>query len=70
MNKCPRCGKEAPMTIMSMFNDERVCVECKECEKRHSRYGEAEAAERASVARGEREFKGIGYPPELYEKEQ
>ncbi len=69
MNKCERCGKENTMTILSMFNQEHICVECKDREKSHPKYGEAEAAEKASKDRGEDFFKGIGCPPELYDKD-
>jgi hypothetical protein len=69
MNTCGRCGKENVATILSMFNREHLCLECKDHEKKHPKYAQAEAAEKASVSRGETVFEGIGCPPELYGKE-
>lgn len=73
--KCERCGgslvnadgnKEC---ITSMFNKERICMRCKERERAHPKYREALETERAQVMMGNREYDGIGCPPELYEKE-
>ena len=60
--KCDRCGGslEGGRT-MSMFNTDCICMECKRKEREHPDYRKAVEAEREAVARGDRNFKGIGY---------
>lgn len=50
---------------MSKFNTQIICFECKEKEKKHPKYKEADEAEVASVRRGERNFPGIDLPADL-----
>lgn len=63
--RCERCGKETIVTIMSKFNTQTICMDCKEKEKAHPKYAEADAAEVAAVKAGNYNFAGIGLPPDL-----
>lgn len=58
--KCDRCGKETNSTIMSMFNTQTICMECKEKERSNPRYKEAVQADCDAVKRGDFNFKGVG----------
>ncbi len=61
MNKsnCDRCGKSTNgTTIMSIFNDDVICMSCKEKEKQDPEYKAASKAEIEAVRRGEKNFKG------------
>jgi hypothetical protein len=62
---CDRCYKESLASIMSKFNNDRICMECKKKEREHPKYKEADEAECAAVRRGERNFPGIGKPADL-----
>ena len=44
MKTCQRCGKATDTWILSMFNTQEICPECKEQEKKHPRYEEARNA--------------------------
>jgi len=58
---CDRCGKSLKDgRIMSMFNKDCLCLECKEEETKRPDYKEALDTERREVLKGERNFKGIG----------
>ena len=61
---CSRCGKSAPFT-MSLFNLDKICVECQDKEKQHPDYPKAVTAELAELKKGNRNFKGIGKPKDL-----
>lgn len=65
MSICDRCLKETRVTIMSKFNLDIICGDCKEKERAHPRYKEADAAEVQAVRGGERNFPGIGKPNDL-----
>lgn len=65
MNRCHRCRRETVDTILSMFNRDELCLECKQREERHPLYETARAAEEAAVRRGELDFPGIGRPRDL-----
>jgi len=60
---CDRCGEslDGKCRIMSIFNTDCICLECKEAEKEHPKYKEARDAEHAEVKRGNYNFKGIGF---------
>ena len=58
--RCDRCGKQTTSHIMSMFNTQDLCLECKDKEKKSPRYEEARRAEEAAVRSGNPNFKGIG----------
>ena len=64
MNKkfCDRCGKPTNgVTIMSMFNTDIICMDCKREERNDPRYKQALEAERDACAHGNYNFKGIGW---------
>lgn len=60
MTKCDRCRKPTHITIMSMFNTQTICMECKAAEEKDPRYQEARAADEAAIRRGDFNFPGIG----------
>lgn len=63
---CDRCGNSHHnMTIMSMFNKDILCTNCKVAERKHPKYKEAADAEREAIKNGNRNFDGIGVPTEL-----
>jgi len=57
---CDRCGKYLDVRIMSMFNTDVICMECKEAETKNPRYKEACQKEHEEVKKGNLNFKGIG----------
>ena len=60
--KCPRCGNETNAWIMSKFNTEEICLGCKDLERAHPLYAEADRAETAAVKRGDLNYPGVGAP--------
>ena len=60
---CQRCHKPTATTIMSMFNMDMICPQCKEDERKHPMYKLAAQKEREAVLQGVRNFPGIGWPP-------
>lgn len=58
--KCDRCRRETDTTIMSMFNTDVLCLDCKDAEERDPRYEEARRAEEEACRRGEFNFPGVG----------
>ena len=58
--RCDRCG--APLTVrtLSMYNEDVICMACKEKEQKRPDYHEAVEADNAAIRRGDRNFKGIG----------
>ncbi len=61
---CDRCHKTTTTRIMSMFNMDMICPECKQAERKHPLYELASQKEREALLRGERNFPGIGWPPD------
>ena len=60
---CDRCrGSLDGGRIMSMFNEDCICMACYEKERQHSEYKTAADAENAETRKGNYNFKGIGYP--------
>ena len=60
---CDRCHKPTNgLTIMSMFNEDVICMSCKEAETKKKEYKAAQEAEIAQVRRGNYNYSGIGYP--------
>jgi recombinational DNA repair protein (RecF pathway) len=57
---CERCKQETDTTIMSMFNTQTICLQCKEKEEAHPAYKKARDAEHDAVVRGDYSFPGIG----------
>jgi len=59
-DNCDRCGEPTNgSTIMSMFNEDVICMSCKESEKDHPDYKKATDEESEAVKNGDRNFKGI-----------
>ena len=59
---CDRCGGSLDGgRIMSMYNNDCICMECKRKEMRRDDYRDALEADRAAVKRGDYNFKGIGF---------
>lgn len=50
---------------MSKFNTDTLCMECKDKEKAHPKYAEAEAADHRAVRMRNYNFRGIGKPSDL-----
>ena len=59
---CHRCENQSDFHIMSMFDVSLICETCLELERKHPDYPKARDAELEEVKRGNRNFKGIGYP--------
>lgn len=58
-DNCDRCGKSTNgSTIMSIFNEDVICLSCKEEEKKDPEYEAASLAEIEAVRAGNRNFKG------------
>lgn len=60
MQICQRCHKQTNVSIMSMFNTDVICMDCKKKETKDPRYEEARRVEAEQVRRGNYNFKGIG----------
>jgi uncharacterized Zn finger protein (UPF0148 family) len=60
VKNCERCG--APLNgvrIMSMFNTQVICMNCKDKEKSDPEYNEAVQADHNEIKSGNFNFKGI-----------
>ena len=62
MKDCDRCDKPTNITIMSMFNAQMICMDCKGAERKLPEYKAAESADIASIKQGDFNFEGIGLP--------
>lgn len=59
---CDRCGKDLQDgRIMSMFNEDCICMKCKDEETKHKDYNKARDREIEEVRKGNYSFKGIGF---------
>lgn len=59
-DNCDRCGEPTNnVTTQSMFNEDVICMNCKEEERKDPEYKAAEAAEREALQSGDRNFKGV-----------
>ena len=65
MTNCDRCGKPTQVIIMSMFNTENICLNCKDKEEKHPKFREAVDAELKQMKRGNYNYAGIGKPEDL-----
>lgn len=63
--KCDRCHNKMGSAIMSKFNTDMICDKCKDKERKHPKYAEADQIETAMVRNGVFNFKGIGKPQDL-----
>jgi hypothetical protein len=57
---CDRCGKETSVHIVSMFNTEDICMDCKAAEELARTTKDAVATDNAAIRRGDFNFPGIG----------
>ena len=57
---CDRCGKETSVHIMSMFNTEEICMDCKAAEEQRPDYKDAVEIDNAAIRRGDYNFPGMG----------
>lgn len=63
---CTRCNKyNRKILFPSVFNEEQICVSCKEAEEKHPLYKKAIKAHYDSEIKGYYDFKGIGLPKDL-----
>ena len=62
MKKCARCGVDTNVTTMSYFNEDILCVECSELERRHPDFARAQAIEERHVRDQDLNYKGVGLP--------
>ena len=59
--RCDRCGGSLKGgRIMSMYNEDCICMECKRKEQERSDYRQAVEADHAEIRKGNYNFKGIG----------
>ncbi len=57
---CDRCGKNLKSgRIMSMYNTQCICTECKRKEKLRADYKDAADAENEEIKKGNYNYKGI-----------
>lgn len=61
---CRRCGAQGGATIVSKYNFDEICIECSKDERALPSFPAADAAEVASVRRGERNYPGVGLSAE------
>lgn len=57
---CDRCGEHTMISIMSKFNCDTLCRECKNDERLAPGYAAADEAEVAAVMAGLPNFAGVG----------
>jgi hypothetical protein len=63
---CDRCHKpNNNQTTMSMFNEDMICMPCKDEEKKHKDYAKASKAELDACKLGDMNFVGLGLPKDL-----
>jgi len=65
IDRCNRCHEQTNVTIMSKFNTDIICTDCKRRERDHPAYIAADRAEVNAVRQGIRNFPGIGLPADL-----
>ena len=54
LKNCERCNKETNTFIMSMFNTQMICIDCKDKEKKNPRYELARFVEFEEVNAGDK----------------
>lgn len=58
---CDRCGKNLKGgRIMSMLNEDCICMDCKDKETKDENYEQARLKELEEVRKGNYNYKGIG----------
>ena len=68
MAKCPRCKEDMTVHIMSMFNEQDICLDCSDKERKHPEFENARAIESEAVKNGDFNFPGVGLPDSLIEE--
>lgn len=59
---CDRCHQSTNgVTTMSMYNEDVICMSCKDAEKKRDDYKQAVDADIAEIKKGNYNFEGIGY---------
>jgi hypothetical protein len=59
---CDRCHQPTNgVTTMSMYNEDVICMGCKDAEKKRSDYKQAVDADVAEIEKGNYNYEGIGY---------
>lgn len=59
---CDRCGGSLDEgRIMSMFNTDCICMDCKRKKTQRQDYAAARDAEHAEVCKGNYNYEGVGY---------
>jgi hypothetical protein len=58
--RCQRCYKETNAHIMSMFNEDLICMECSDAERKRDDFADALDADDAAIKQGNYNFRGIG----------
>ena len=59
---CDRCGSSLEKgRIMSMFNEDCICLECKNKERDLEEYRSAQEKEVEQIRKGNLNYKGVGY---------
>ena len=59
---CDRCGGSlASGRIMSMFNEDCICMKCSSEERKKPEFKQAVEADVEQIKQGNYNFKGIGY---------
>ena len=59
--RCDRChGSLDGGRIMSMYNEQTICMDCYEKERQREDYRKAVEADHAEIRKGNYNFKGIG----------
>ena len=58
--ECSRCHVPCFAVIMSMFNADMICLDCKSAETTRPDYNDAVKADEAAIKAGDTTFKGIG----------
>ena len=48
-----------------MYNNDCICMDCKDKERKRADYGKAVEADHAEIKKGNFNFKGIGYRKEV-----
>jgi hypothetical protein len=67
VDKCERCHQPTNnKTTMSMFNEDVICMSCKEKERQNPNYSKAETADIEQIKKGNYNYSGIGYLPDNY----
>jgi hypothetical protein len=64
LTQCARCKTDTMVTILSKFNLDVICPDCKTDETQAPGYARASEVEAAHVLAGDRNFAGVGLSAE------